>query len=86
MRGFGETAPGVATGKGPSFFGSDVKESFLGLHLSRPLLGQRVYDLLAIIDTLFPGKVKRPLHLIGVGVAGPVALHAASAQSPDQNS
>jgi cephalosporin-C deacetylase-like acetyl esterase len=75
LRGFGETAPGVA-GKGPSFFGTDFKEAFLALHLNRPLLGQRTFDLLVVIETM--AAAKNPIHLVGVGAAGPVALHAAA--------
>jgi dienelactone hydrolase len=73
LRGFGETAPGVApAGKVPAF-GVEFKESFLGLHLNRPLLGQRVYDLLAVVRA-----VGREVEVVGVGAAGPVALHAAA--------
>ncbi|MFN4257929.1 MAG: alpha/beta hydrolase family protein [Gemmataceae bacterium] len=78
-RGLGETAPGPRdTGK-PSYFGPEYKDSFLSLHLNRPLLGQRVYDLLAVVDYVAnaPTNKDTPLHLVGVGVAGPVALHAA---------
>jgi cephalosporin-C deacetylase-like acetyl esterase len=79
LRGFGETAP-AAPGKGPSYFGTDFKDTFLSLHLNRPLLGQRTYDLLAVIESLMTAAAfdKVPLHVIGVGTAGPVALHAAA--------
>ncbi len=74
LRGMGETAP--ADGKsGP--LGVGVQEAFLSLHLGRPLLGQRVGDLLAVIAALAdesPGGVA----LVGRGAAGPVALHAAA--------
>jgi cephalosporin-C deacetylase-like acetyl esterase len=74
VRGFGETAPGVADGKKPNYFGVDYKDIFIAQHLNRPLLGQRVYDVLTILDTL-PDKEVR---LIGVGAAVPIALHAAA--------
>jgi cephalosporin-C deacetylase-like acetyl esterase/pimeloyl-ACP methyl ester carboxylesterase len=77
LRGFGETAPAVAApGKVPAF-GVEFKESFLGFHLNRPLLGQRVYDLLAVLNRtaeLGWGRAE----VIGVGAAGPVVLHAAA--------
>jgi cephalosporin-C deacetylase-like acetyl esterase len=76
LRGMGETAPGVPSPKKPSYFGVDSKEAFLGLHLNRPLLGQRVADVLAIVDC-FAGKEKE-VHVIGVGSCGPIALHAAA--------
>ncbi len=77
LRGFGETAPGAPPKGRPNYFGADWKEAFLGLHLSRPLLGQRVYDVLAVMATLEP-EAPNGFHLIGVESAGPVALHAAA--------
>jgi cephalosporin-C deacetylase-like acetyl esterase len=74
VRGLGETAPSPR-GQKPSYFGSTFKESFLGLHLNRPLLGQRVRDVLAVIAGL-PRETQ--VHVIGVGEAGPVALHVAA--------
>lgn len=73
LRGYGETAPDEK--KNP--FGLDWKEAFLGIHLDRPLLGQRVYDVLRLMDP------KRENHLVASGAAVPVALHAA-ALSPVQ--
>ncbi len=78
LRGFGETAPGKPPAKGANYFGTDFKEAFLALHLNRPLLGQRVLDLLAVVGTVTDKDEKnRPL-VIGVGTAGPVVLHAAA--------
>ena len=45
LRGLGETAPASKS----AYFGSDSKEAFLAMHLSRPLLGQRVLDVLALL-------------------------------------
>jgi hypothetical protein len=74
LRGFGETAPAVAKdGKAPTF-GVEFKESFLGFHLNRPLLGQRVTDLLGVINAVDKDQT---LGLTAIGSAGPVALHAA---------
>src|SRR5439155_1615407 len=81
LRGMGETAPGIAPPNRPDHLGTDWKESFLSLHLGQPLLGQRVLDLLSIIEIpLAKGKVAKietDLRLIAVGSAGPIALHAA---------
>jgi cephalosporin-C deacetylase-like acetyl esterase len=71
LRGMGETAP---ASKSP--FGADTKEAFLGQHLGRPLLGQRVADLLAVIDAL-AAEYRDGITLVGVGTAAPIALHAA---------
>ena len=74
VRGTGETAPGVAPAGKPGYFGVDFKESFLAMHLNRPLLGQKVYDVLSVVAAVKADAVR----LIGVGNAGPVALHAAA--------
>ncbi len=75
LRGYGETAPAVAKDdKGPTF-GVEYKESFLALHLNRPLLGQRTADLLGVINTT---PKEQGVELLGLGAAGPVALHAAA--------
>jgi dienelactone hydrolase len=74
LPGYGETAAGVAKdGKGPTF-GVEFKESFLGLHLNRPLLGLRTADLLGVINV---APKELGAGLVGVGSAAPVVLHAA---------
>jgi cephalosporin-C deacetylase-like acetyl esterase len=78
VRGMGETSPGKPMSK-PSFFGNDFKEAFLALHLNRPLLGQRVHDLLWVVD--FFAKWTDKIEVIAVGSAGPIALHAAAMDS-----
>jgi cephalosporin-C deacetylase-like acetyl esterase len=61
LRGFGELA------------GSEFKTAFLAQHLDRPLLGQRVRDILAVLRAYDgPGY-----HVVGIGAAAPAALHAA---------
>ncbi len=72
LRGTGETSPAGRGGAWERFFGSEWKESFLGLHLSRPLLGQRVKDVLTVATA-----ARAELRLHGVGAGAPVALHAA---------
>src|SRR5262249_1651354 len=49
LRGTGETAPAEKATGAAALFGADVREAFLALHLDRPLLGQRVHDLLAVL-------------------------------------
>src|SRR5205823_10848694 len=58
-------------------FGVEYKETFLSLHLNRPLLGQRVFDLLVAVDAVAVGPGKQ-IEVIGVGSAAPVVLHAAA--------
>jgi cephalosporin-C deacetylase-like acetyl esterase len=80
LRGWGETAPGKPAANRPGSFGVDSKEFFLGVHLNRPLLGQRVYDVLSIVASLASEK-EQQFELIGIGAAGPVALHAAAMET-----
>ncbi len=77
LRGWGETSPGRPPANRPGTLGADNKEFFLSVHLNRPLLGQRVYDVLSIIASLAKEGVGE-VELIGVGAAGPIALHAAA--------
>jgi pimeloyl-ACP methyl ester carboxylesterase len=76
-RGMGETTPlppGTGGyGRGP--FGPDEREAFLGLHLARPLLGQRVFDVLQVLDKLDLGQ---GFDAVGVGMGAAVILHAAA--------
>lgn len=71
LRGMGETAPS----KKPGLVG-DYREAFLALHLDRPLLGQRVYDLLSVVE--FWTKGTGEVEVLAVGGTGPIALHAAA--------
>jgi dienelactone hydrolase len=78
LRGMGETSPGQADRRRGAF-GADSKEAFLALHLARPLLGQRVSDLLAIADHCKRSNgPDQTVELVGIGSAGPIALHAAA--------
>ena len=68
VRGWGETA------------GEEYRVGMLALHVGRPLLGQRVEDVLTAMDVLVGrGEVDAGrIDLMGIGAAGPVALHAAA--------
>ncbi|QEH33666.1 Acetyl xylan esterase (AXE1) [Aquisphaera giovannonii] len=59
--------------------GQDWKAAFLSLHLGRPLLGQRVVDLLGLLESLDgeSGVRGRGFEVRADGPSGPVALHAA---------
>jgi cephalosporin-C deacetylase-like acetyl esterase/lysophospholipase L1-like esterase len=77
LRGLGETAPAVSIARRPDYLGADVKEAFLALHLNRPLLGERVQDLLAVVEALATDHPEG-FEMIAHGMAGPIALHAAA--------
>jgi len=80
LRGFGETAAG---GRSSSSFGTDFKTGLLAIHLNRPLLGQRVEDIVATLNYLLTRSDVNPeqIELLGIGAAGPAALHAAAFDS-----
>ena len=77
VRGFGETADRGGESK---YYNVEQRVAVLALHIGRPLLGQRVEDVLSAMDVL----VKRPevdgsqVDLVGIERAGPVVLHAAA--------
>ena len=78
LRGMGETSPGKAGSYrrwGPAWLGDDWSEAYLSFHLDRPLLGQRVADLLSVIRGSGLGP---KVDLVGVGIGGPIVLHAAA--------
>jgi dienelactone hydrolase len=77
LRGTGETAPGAPATKRPDYLGAEWKEAFLSLHLSRPLLGQRLGEVLSVVRAPPTPALPGP-ELHAVGAAGPVALHAAA--------
>lgn len=73
LRGLGETSPAPLPKK-PGYFGVDAKEAFLAMHINRPLLGQRVLDVLSLLKAIKSDNVQ----IVGIGTTGPVALHAAA--------
>lgn len=75
----------AAGGKQEEYFGTHVNEFFLAYLLGQPYLGMRVEDVLVCGRLLAGYNVadgkRRPVHLVGVGEAGPAALHAAALES-----
>jgi hypothetical protein len=51
-----------------------MKEAFLSLHLNRPLLGQRVLDVLSLLNMIGNDEVQ----IIGDRTTSPIVLHAAA--------
>ncbi len=81
LRGMGASAPPTTAERSDTLSDSDAREAFLALHIDRPLLGQRVYDLLCLLETLHPREGLRPtgsFDLTGIGPAGLAVLHAAA--------
>ncbi len=76
LRGYGETRD---RGSPPKYHNPEFRTAMLAMHIGRPLFGQRVEDLLDVVDHVTrehraEGTV---LHVIGAGHAGAIALHAA---------
>ena len=85
-RGMGETDPGGDPARLRSPFGNDVKEAFLSILLDRPLLGQRVVDVLSVLvwlKTEAGSNHPNSIRLEGYGAAGPIVLHAAVLDEKD---
>jgi len=81
VRGLGKTTPkAIGADQRRSPFGRNWKEAYIALYLDRPLLGQRVADLLSILEGLDAesgGNGHPGFDVVGIGPAGPVVLHAA---------
>jgi len=75
-RGWGETA----IAKPKMYYDNEYPVTYLAIHLARPLLGQRVGDVLAGLEALMarPEVDAARVRLVGVDAGGPVALHAAA--------
>jgi len=73
--GFGETAD---RGSKAKYQNSEHRVANLAMHIGRPLLGQRVDDILTAADMLTARKDVKEIDLVGIRRAGPVVLHAAA--------
>ncbi len=81
LRGMGATAPPTTPGRSDTRSDTDAREAFLALHIGRPLLGQRVFDLLCLLESLHAreGSPAAPgFDVTGIGPAGLAVLHAAA--------
>jgi hypothetical protein len=78
VRGTGESAPKARLNEQLApLFGHDWQEALQGVLLDRPLLGQKVYDVLAVVAWVRATYGPVPLYFQGRETTGPVALHAA---------
>ena len=82
LRGMGETAPPTTPDRSDTRSDTDAREAFLSLHIGRPLLGQRVFDLLCLLESLQSRdglrRAKTSFDITGIGPAGLVVLHVAA--------
>jgi dienelactone hydrolase len=81
-RGMGGGSERDREGRGESPLGRDVQAAFLSLHIGRPLLGQRVMDVLSLLESLkvwfarFQDADSSGFEVVAKGPAGLAALHA----------
>lgn len=76
VRGCGETGPSPE-----GLWGGDWNDIFVSYLLGKSMLGMRAEDVLVAARYLSELDAdKKPVHLIGIGVAGPPALHAAAVE------
>ena len=77
LRGFGETRD---AGSNAKYQSHSHRTANVGTHIGRPLLGQRVGDLLSVVDFLqdVGSDHVRDIRLVGIHAAAPAALHAAA--------
>jgi cephalosporin-C deacetylase-like acetyl esterase len=77
LRGLGETRD---QGSNTKYHSHSHRVGNVATHIGQPLLGQRVRDLLSVVDYLnqVGSERVRSIRVIGVGSAGSVALHAAA--------
>ena len=84
VSGTGETRSDWGVGGWEKMFGPDWKTVFFAYLLGKPYLSMRTEDILVCGRFLsgYETDAGRPVHLVGVGEAGPAALHA-GALEPD---
>jgi cephalosporin-C deacetylase-like acetyl esterase len=75
MRGYGETAEPAF---GRPYLCDEYRTASISFQLGRPLIGQRVGDILSAVDVLLAQDDIEEVHLLGKGQAGTAALHAAA--------
>jgi cephalosporin-C deacetylase-like acetyl esterase len=76
LRGHGETAD---VKQGGRYLNDAFRTAMLAMHVGRPLLGQRIEDLIAAFNFARQHPLVDPnaVHVVAIGRTGPVAQHAA---------
>lgn len=79
LRGMGETAEN-ARENDPKYYNSEYHNAVLGMHIGQPLPGQRVRDILMILDFISADDelARMPVKIVATGPAAPPALMAAA--------
>jgi dienelactone hydrolase len=82
LRGTGETADKPELND-PKYFNKEYRNAMLALHIGKPLIGQRVTDVLSVIEFLNKDVEinELPIEINSIGLVGLPALHAACLSS-----
>jgi len=80
LRGTGETKNTLRYHYASYMFSDDYVNLMLSMHLGRPMLGQRVEEVLAALDVLAARDQvdAAAISMTGIGLAGPVVFHVAA--------
>ena len=78
LRGFGETTD-PAELNDLKYWTKEYRNAMLSLHTGQPIMGQRVVDVLSVVDFISsePSLKSHPIKLVANGLYGPTAIHAA---------
>jgi cephalosporin-C deacetylase-like acetyl esterase len=78
LRGIGESYD-PAFYSDAKYWNFEYRNSMTSMHIGRPIMGQRVADLITILDFCSEYKTlkKRPIEVVATGVYGPVVMHVA---------
>jgi hypothetical protein len=78
LRGMGETADPVSLND-TKYWNREYRTAMTSMHIGKPIMGQRVTDIISIIDFITEHKdlSGRSIRLSTNGVYGPAAVHAA---------
>ncbi|WP_324672112.1 alpha/beta hydrolase family protein [Hymenobacter sp. GOD-10R] len=78
LRGFGETTD-PAELNDLKYWSKEYRNAMLSLHTGQPIMGQRVIDVLSLVDFMStdPSLKGHPIKLIANSLYGPTAIHAA---------
>lgn len=78
LRGFGETLD-LPANNDPKYWNKEYRYSMVSMHIGKPIMGQRVVDLISILDFISsqPELKDKQIKIIADGIYGPVVIHTA---------
>ena len=78
LRGFGETTDPSELND-PKYWNREYRNAMISLHIGRPIMGQRVVDIMSLVDFISsePKMENHAIKLVANGAYGPAAIHAA---------